>query len=439
MRQSRTESRKQEREQRRRKRNKLLIMNLLLLTIIGGLVIGGVWTGALDLNSLFNKEEVSKQEEPAKSKPPAAAVKPSKPADPDQTLEEQNRQPDPPKLETGNAETSQDRQDKDKDNKGMMDETDKEQVIHFTFVGDVMNAGRVATVVEEQGYDYPYEHVRERFNRDDVTIANLETPLTTGGVPVTDMPFVYKSNPKMAKAMKKAGIDVVNVANNHILDQGEEGMFDTFAALNEAEISYMGAGKNSTDAYSPAIMEKKGVKIAIFGFSRFIPKTSWVAGSKPGVAATYDSTRAVQEITKVRDKVDLIIVVPHWGVEKEDQPVEHQKQLAKAYIDAGADLIVGGHPHVLQGIESYKDKWIIYSMGNFIFTRATEPKTWETMMLEAEYSIPNKSFKLQMKPYYTELGQAVPLTGEKGQKLIQRLESISFQVRIDKDGFISRK
>jgi poly-gamma-glutamate capsule biosynthesis protein CapA/YwtB (metallophosphatase superfamily) len=143
----------------------------------------------------------------------------------------------------------------------------------------------------------------------------------------------------------------------------------------------------------------------------------------------------VEAIRAAREQADLIVVVAHWGKEKTDYPVDHQKELARAYIEAGADLVVGGHPHVLQGFESYRGKWIAYSLGNFIFTRSSHPKTWETMMLQATCTKAGNC-ELKMHPHHAELGQAVPMNQADGEKLIKRVESISPGVRIEQDGSV---
>ncbi|MCK9910463.1 CapA family protein, partial [Microbacteriaceae bacterium K1510] len=112
---------------------------------------------------------------------------------------------------------------------------------------------------------------------------------------------------------------------------------------------YVGAGHDATRAFAPVIVERNGVKLAFFGFSRVVPEVSWYAGkNKPGIAVSYDPKLAVEAIRAAREQADLVVVIAHWGKEREDYPVDHQKELARAYIDAGADLIIGGHPHVLQ-------------------------------------------------------------------------------------------
>ncbi|MED4749847.1 CapA family protein [Brevibacillus choshinensis] len=309
-----------------------------------------------------------------------------------------------------------------------------EPTISLSFVGDVMMSGNVEKMVLEKGYDYPFMHVRSLFQTDDYTIANLETPITERGTPADNKAFVYKSSPHAVPAMKEAGIDAVNLANNHTMDQGVDGLLDTLQTLENQQIEYVGAGKDEARAYAPIYVEKNGIRMALFGFSRVIPEYSWYAGkNKPGLAATYDHTLAVQAIQKARSEADLVVVIAHWGKEKVDFPVDHQTMLAHTFIDAGADLIVGGHPHVLQGFEKYKNKWIAYSLGNFIFTRAVEPKTWESMVLQATCT-KKGNCELTMLPYHAELGQAVPMNESDGALLIERIQSISQQVNIYPNG-----
>jgi len=311
---------------------------------------------------------------------------------------------------------------------------DVEVTLHF--VGDVMMAGRVGDLLEEKGYDYPYTHVRSLFQTDDYTVANLETPVTNRGVPASNKQYVYKSSPKAITPMRKAGVDLVNLANNHIMDQGESGLLDTLAFLRQNQVAYVGAGADAAEAYAPHLVERNGLTIAFLGFSRVVPHVSWYAGDgKPGVAATYDPALALEAIKQARTKADLVVVIAHWGREKEDFPVDYQRSLAKRYIDAGADLVVGGHPHVLQGLESYRGKWIAYSLGNFIFTRSPSAKTWETMILQATCRR-DGSCRLRMHPFWTELGQAVPMIDTDAARLRKRVESISTQIQIDPEGWI---
>lgn len=311
---------------------------------------------------------------------------------------------------------------------------EKEPTISLSFAGDVMMSGNVEKTLQEKGYDYAFSHVSPLFLADDYTIVNLETPITERGTPSDNKAFVYKSSPLAVPAMKQAGIDAVNLANNHTLDQGTEGLLDTLAALENHQIDYVGAGKDDARAYAPVYIEKNGIRVALLGFSRVIPEYSWYAGkNKPGLAATYDPALAVQAIQEAQAGADVVIVIAHWGKEKVDDPIEHQTTLARTFIDAGADLVIGGHPHVLQGFEKYQDKWIAYSLGNFIFTRASEPKTWESMVLQAECT-KQGSCELTMLPYHAKLGQAVPMNEADGRLLLERIQSLSNSVTIHPNG-----
>lgn len=304
--------------------------------------------------------------------------------------------------------------------------------IHF--VGDIQFSGKVAELLEKNGYDYPFQKLGNLFKDDDLTIGNLETPVTTGGTGAANKTYVYKSSPKALAAMADAGFDAVNLANNHILDQGVEGLVDTLGYLKEYGIAHTGAGMNQDEAYAPTYLERKGMKIALLGFSRVVPETSWKAeGNRAGVAEAYSSTAAVKAIQDARNNADLVIVVAHWGVERVSTPNDDQTRLAHEFVDAGADLVIGGHPHVLQGMEYYKGKWIAYSTGNFIFSKSTTEETWKTAVFQARCSAEAKC-SMKVIPYEAALGQAIPMLGEANKLLLQQMTELSPGVRFDANG-----
>lgn len=309
---------------------------------------------------------------------------------------------------------------------------DQDRVL-ISFAGDTLFSGKVEAKLKQEGYDYPYRHVKELFLEDDLTVLNLETPVTEGGIPDEEKSFVFKSSPKALPEMLKAGVEAVNLANNHILDQGVEGLLDTLRHLSEAGVLHVGAGRNSKEAFAPVYVERNGIRIALCGFSRVIPKSEWAAGKGPGVAATYNAAQAVKTIQEARNEADLVLVVAHWGKERTVELEKHQSELAHAYIDAGADLVIGGHPHVLQGLESYKGKWIAYSIGNFIFTKSNDPKTWETAVFQASCSR-DGDCNLNLVPYRTEVGQPVPMNDEERVTLWSELEAISPGISIKESG-----
>ncbi|WNR43219.1 CapA family protein [Paenibacillus roseipurpureus] len=310
--------------------------------------------------------------------------------------------------------------------------------VKFSFVGDVIMAAKVEDILKQKGYDYPYTNVKDFLTKPDFTIANLESPITTRGT-VQSKEYVYRSSPEALPAFKSAGVDIVNLANNHILDYGTDGLLDTMKSLDEIGIQRVGAGKDIAEAYQPVMVEKDGLKIAVFGFSRVVPTQDWKAGKgHPGVAETYSYVMPVEAIQKAKATADLVVVVTHWGVERDDKPDKYQTELSHRYIDAGADLIVGGHPHVLQGFEQYKGKWIAYSLGNFIFTTNDNPKTWETVILEAACS-KEKSCDLHLVPILTKSALPTPMNEADGSKLFERLSGISFGAQVDAQGNVRKK
>ena len=315
--------------------------------------------------------------------------------------------------------------------------TAAKESITMHFAGDVQFSGKVEDLLLKKGFDYPYQHLGSLFTNDDLTFINLETPVTTGGVAAQNKSFVYKSSPKALKSLAAAGVDVVNLANNHILDQGVKGLTDTLTHLKNNKLSYVGAGLNRKEAYSPVYYEKNGIKIALLGFTRVIPEASWRAeAGKPGVADAYNSTEAVKAIKQAHKKADLVIVMAHWGQERHTTPDENQKKLGYEFIDAGADLVIGGHPHVLQGLESYKGKWIAYSTGNFIFSRSATAETWKTAIFEATCQ-KDGNCGIKLLPYHAELAQPVPMNKKEGAALLREIQNRSFGAKISEDGTVS--
>lgn len=155
-----------------------------------------------------------------------------------------------------------------------------------------------------------------------------------------------------------------------------------------------------------------------------------------GVASVYAPEAALNAIKAARKNSDLVFVIAHWGKERTTKLEKHQQELAHAFIDAGADLVIGGHPHVMQGLEQYKGKWIAYSTGNFIFTKSKDPKTWETAVFAASCTR-DGDCDLKLIPFRTELGQPVPMSAEDGNKLLKEIEGFSPGVRISEDGDVS--
>lgn len=306
----------------------------------------------------------------------------------------------------------------------------------MAFVGDVIFASTVETLLLKNGYDYPYRDLKEELSRPDLTVANLESPVTTRGEE-QKKEYTYRSKPEALKAFRQAGFDIVNLANNHIMDYGADGLLDTLGYLDKEGILRTGAGADADEAYKPVIVEKNGVKLAFLGFSHKVPDDTWKAGTKkPGTAELYSTKRALAAVSAAKKQADLVIVMAHWGEERHDRPEEKHRVMARSFIDEGADLVIGSHPHVLQSLELYKGKYIAYSLGNFLFTTNTFKPTWETIVLNADCT-KEGACQLSAIPVTNTYAHPVRMDELAGKQLFKRLTDLSYGVSVDEQGSIA--
>jgi poly-gamma-glutamate capsule biosynthesis protein CapA/YwtB (metallophosphatase superfamily) len=232
------------------------------------------------------------------------------------------------------------------------------------FVGDIMLSRGVDFWMRREGYLYPFENIAEITNSAEIVFGNLESPLSTKGEKGENF-YSFRANPESVKGLIYAGFDVLNLANNHSCDYGKEAFEETIELLNQNNIKTIGAGKNLQEARRPAIFDLGDLKIAFLGYN-VSPGAFYAKDNRFGVTKA-ESAWIIKDIEKMRNKADLIIVSYHWGIEYEDFPTEYQKSLAHMTIDCGGDIVIGHHTHTFQGIEIYKGKLIVYSLGNFIF------------------------------------------------------------------------
>jgi len=239
--------------------------------------------------------------------------------------------------------------------------------IKILFVGDVMMARKVENKIREnnKNFLYPFVNFLKYFESFDYIVANLEGPISEKGVRVGSK-YSFRMNPEVTIALSRANINILNLANNHIFDYGKVAFEETLKNLDENKIKYFG------NSYEPLIIEENGTKIGFLGFSDFFKHLEAKEG-KIGIAVINENISEI--IKKVKKKVDILIVSFHWGEEYKKFANEKQRKLAKTVIDAGADLIIGHHPHVIQNIEKYKNKFIFYSLGNFVFDQDFSKET----------------------------------------------------------------
>lgn len=254
--------------------------------------------------------------------------------------------------------------------------------ITISLTGDIMLSRGVQRYLEEYGYDYPYEDVSELFLQDDLTIGNLECPITDNGNNANKAKrFLFKADKDNAAALKRAGFDCLNLANNHTMDYMSSGLHDTMACLDEQGLAYVGASENAA-LKKPYIFEKHGIRVGVLAYSALPAEGYFFNKDKPTIQyiSTMDFSGMEEDIAAA--ECNFLIIYFHWGIEYQPYKSDTQELIAKKAIDSGADFVVGAHPHVLQEPELYKDKYIYYSLGNFIFDKQIPPGTDETLILQ---------------------------------------------------------
>jgi poly-gamma-glutamate capsule biosynthesis protein CapA/YwtB (metallophosphatase superfamily) len=270
---------------------------------------------------------------------------------------------------------------------------------------------------QKSNYSYFMKNVKPIFERDDLTLVNLEAPFTTSTM-MADKQFRFKAHPPYTEILKQGSIEAVNLANNHMFDYLDQGYWDTVSTLSSADIGYFGYQHQY-------LKEIKGIKIGMAGF------TGWENSKqkKNEIKKAIDSLRA--------QGADLVIASFHWGEEGQYLPTEIQKDLGHYCIDIGVDLVLGHHPHVIQGIQLYKGKSIVYSMGNFCFGGNKNPKDKDAFIYQHSFGFKDKVLQAgagQVIPISVSSVknrnsyQPTPLTGSELDRVMNKIRDYSLQL-----------
>jgi hypothetical protein len=238
-----------------------------------------------------------------------------------------------------------------------------EPPLSLIVVGDIMLGGRARHRIKEHGRDYPFGAVLPILQRAPIVLGNLEGPLAQKAQKL-DRNFSYRVKPKAASSLLRAGINVVTLANNHLVDCGREGVLETLEALAVAGVTPLGAAANEQAAHAPVIREAGGLRIGLLGYywNRRCAATAKLPGSAMGVFEELET-----DIRKLRSQVDRVVVTFHWGRPYKPEPSPRARAKALFAIDCGAHAVVGHHPHIVQELEIYRRCPIFYSIGNFAF------------------------------------------------------------------------
>lgn len=246
----------------------------------------------------------------------------------------------------------------------------------------------------------------------DLAMVNLETAITTGGTPAPGKQYTFRAPATAFTALKAAGVDVVSMANNHGMDYMESGLTDSLAAIKKSKFPVVGIGRNETEAYKPYRVTVNGNRVAIIGATQVLDAEfvqSWTAaGDKGGLASAKNEDRLIRAVRQARKSADTVIVHLHWGTEMQKCPNPAQRSLAPKLVKAGADVIVGGHAHILLGSGFIGNSYVSYGLGNFVFYN-WGPETGRTGVLTLTID-GRKVIKDRWTPATIQGGVPIPLT-----------------------------
>ncbi len=301
--------------------------------------------------------------------------------------------------------------------------------VSFASTGDVIFGREVGTYVDMNGGASAMANVADQLAAADVTIANLEAPLTNDeSEALWEKDVLLMSRPEGIESLVASDVTFVSLANNHSMDYGAVGLKDTIDALDTAGILHAGAGMTEEAAGEVARVDVNGVSVAFLSWTDIIPENFMAYGDGAGVvSARLNMEDACRRVADAKKHNDIVVVAMHWGIEYEDYfDPDEQGDPAHRLVDAGADVIIGNHPHVIQGIEFYNGSLISYSQGDFVFDHYSQ-RTGETFILE--FDMTEKGVEnVRATPVYLDDTYGIPsvVTGEHAQSILARLEEISY-------------
>ncbi len=320
-------------------------------------------------------------------------------------------------------------------------EAAKEECVTVTFAGDILfdpeygvmaalqlNGGNIANGIMPD--------VIAEMKSADIMMLNNEFPYSDAGTPTEDKKFTFRAEPSYVSYLHDLGVDIVSLANNHAYDYGEEAFLDTMSTLKSAGIPYVGAGVNEQEAMSPVYYIINDMKIAFVSATQIekaeYPDTKGAEENSPGVFRCWDGEKLLQAVTRAKENSDFVVVYVHWGTENEEETDWAQDKQAPELVDAGADIIIGSHPHILQKIDVINGVPVVYSLGNFWFNS----KTVDTGMVKIEVSKEGLQ-SLRFIPCLQSEYKTAMVTGEEKERILNLMRNMSENVQIDADGYVT--
>lgn len=283
------------------------------------------------------------------------------------------------------------------------------------------------------------EELLTHMNQVDVMCLNNEFTFSLRGEPLEGKSYTFRANPERVTLLQEMGVDIVKLANNHVYDYGSEALTDTLDTLAEAEIAYMGAGRNLEEAQEPVYFELDGKIVAFVAASRAEKnfKTPQATEDSPGVLLCYDTELFLETIKEADKNADFVIAYVHWGTEYSYELEEAQLTTGKEYLDAGADAVIGAHAHYIQGMEYYDGKPIVYGLGNYWFNG----KERDTMLVDLHF-FGDDGGQLEVKVIPAKQADFCTTDvqdAEERERIFTFLEDISVNVEIDEEGLVTER
>ncbi len=294
--------------------------------------------------------------------------------------------------------------------------------VSLAVVGDIMLSRVVADKITSKGEDYPWVGIADWLSGADIVFGNLETPFTPGRRILTGE-MIFRADPELAAVLKRYNFSVLSLANNHTMNFGVTGLLDTLAALRAAGIEYVGAGKDSIEAGAPVYFEKGGLRFAFLAYNDndVVPPGYEAGADKPGTAFM-DIKAMERAVAGAKAEADFVIISMHSGVEYEGRHNRCQEDFARAAIEAGAELVIGHHPHVVQDVELYQGKYIFYSLGNIIFDQMWSQETRQALGAKIFFTRDGVS-RIILYPFrIDDYAQPNPVGGGAAEDILSRLD-----------------